>query len=123
MNEKAKYCGQSIVNMEQSDFDLDKRDDSDIDVAPAKPKLVPPPMYKVVMLNDDHTPQKFVVSLLQSLFNMDHSKAVCIMLMVHTQGQGVCGVYPRDIAEMKVAVVHKNARQNNYPLKCRIEPE
>ena len=80
-------------------------------------------MYKVVMLNDDHTPQVFVVQLLQKLFHMDHGKATMVMLTIHVQGQGVCGVFPRDIAEMKVEKAHRHARQHNYPLRCRMEPE
>jgi len=87
----------------------------------AKPKLKRPPMYKVLLLNDDYTPMDFVVHVLQRIFGMDHEKATQIMLQVHTRGVGVCGVYTRDIAETKVALVNQFARKNQHPLLCTME--
>jgi len=89
----------------------------------AKPELKPPPMYKVVLLNDDYTPMEFVVHILEIFFGMNREKATHIMLNVHTRGKGICGVYPRDIAETKVAQVNEYSSQNEHPLKCTMEAE
>lgn len=80
-----------------------------------------PPMYKVVLLNDDDTPQEFVVRLLEVLFGMDRRKAVDVMLDVHSHGSGVCGVFPHEIAETKVNNVRDQAKHGGYPLRCRME--
>ncbi len=87
----------------------------------AKPKLKRPPLYKVLVLNDDYTPMEFVVYVLEVFFGMSHDKATQIMLHVHTRGVGVCGVYTRDIAETKVAQVTQCAQENQHPLKCTME--
>jgi ATP-dependent Clp protease adaptor protein ClpS len=87
----------------------------------AKPKLKRPPLYKVLLINDDYTPMDFVVDVLQKIFGMDREKATQIMLHVHTRGVGVCGVYSRDIAETKVALVNQFSRENQHPLKCTME--
>ena len=92
-------------------------------VEEAKPKLKKPPMYKVVLINDDYTPMEFVVHILEAFFGMDREKATHIMLNVHTRGKGVCGIYPRDIAETKVAQVNDYSRQNEHPLLCTMEAE
>jgi ATP-dependent Clp protease adaptor protein ClpS len=89
----------------------------------AKPELKPPPMYKVVLINDDYTPMEFVVHVLEAFFNMNREGATHVMLNVHTKGKGVCGVFPRDIAETKVAQVNDYSRQNNHPLMCTMEAE
>ena len=73
------------------------------------------------MLNDDFTPMEFVVHVLESFFSMDREKAVRVMLQVHTQGKGVCGVFSREIAETKVSQVNDYARENNHPLLCTME--
>lgn len=98
-------------------------EDSDVGVAvlEATPKLKKPPMYKVIMLNDDYTPMEFVVHTLQYFFGMDLQKATQIMLAIHTGGSGVCGIYPRDIAETKSANVNDYAQENKYPLMSRVE--
>lgn len=88
-----------------------------------RPKLKPPQMYKVLLLNDDHTPQVFVVQLLKRLFGMPHDKAVKVMLTVHTCGSGLCGVFTHEIAETKVHDVRRHARRHQYPLRCMMEPE
>ncbi|MBK9130850.1 MAG: ATP-dependent Clp protease adapter ClpS [Gammaproteobacteria bacterium] len=87
----------------------------------AKPRLKRPPLYKVILLNDDYTPMDFVIHVLQKFFAMDHEKATQIMLHVHTRGMGVCGIFNRDIAETKVAMVNQFSREHQHPLKCTME--
>lgn len=90
-------------------------------VQEAKPKLKPPPLYKVVLLNDDYTPMEFVVQILEIFFAMNREKATQVMLHVHTRGKGVCGVYTREIAETKVVQVNEFSRRNQHPLLCTLE--
>ncbi|MGD9341351.1 MAG: ATP-dependent Clp protease adapter ClpS, partial [Chromatiales bacterium] len=78
----------------------------DLAVEEARPKLKRPPLYQVVLLNDDFTPMEFVVEVLEKVFGMDRSRATRIMLEVHTRGKGVCGIYTYEIAETKVAQVN-----------------
>ena len=87
----------------------------------AKSKLKPPPMFKVMLLNDDYTPMEFVVLVLQKFFDMPRERAMQVMLSVHRQGIGVCGVYPRDIAATKVQQVAGYARKHQHPLQCVME--
>lgn len=94
----------------------------DLAVAPAKPKVKRPPLYKVVLLNDDYTPMEFVVEVLEHFFSMNREKATQVMLAVHTQGKGVCGIYTRDVAETKAELVNQAARDNGHPLLCEVEP-
>ncbi|MBP6710997.1 MAG: ATP-dependent Clp protease adapter ClpS [Propionivibrio sp.] len=84
-------------------------------------KVAPPPLYTVVLLNDDFTPMDFVVLVLQKFFSMNRERAMQIMLKVHMEGRGVCGVYPRDIAATKVEQVSTFARENQHPLACVME--
>ena len=84
-------------------------------------KLKPPPMYKVMLLNDDYTPMEFVVVVLQKFFGMSREKATQVMLKVHREGIGVCGVYPHDIASTKVQPVAAYARRHQHPLQCVME--
>jgi ATP-dependent Clp protease adaptor protein ClpS len=86
-----------------------------------KPKLQRPPMYKVLLLNDDYTPMEFVVSVLETFFAMSREKATQVMLHVHTQGRGLCGVFTRDVAETKVDQVNSFSRQHQHPLLCVME--
>lgn len=86
-----------------------------------KPQLKRPRMYRVVLMNDDYTPMDFVVDVLMMFFNMTEEKATQVMLAVHTQGKGVCGVYTRDVAETKAAMVNEYARESRHPLLCEIE--
>ena len=86
-----------------------------------KSKLKPPPMYKVMLLNDDYTPMEFVVLVLQTFFAMTREKATQVMLKVHREGIGVCGVFPRDIASTKVQQVAAFARKHQHPLQCVME--
>ncbi len=89
----------------------------------AKVKPKKPPLYKVLLLNDDYTPMEFVVLLLMRFFSMTQEQAEQIMLHVHTKGVGVCGVYPREIAETKVRLVLDFANENQHPLQCTLEKE
>ncbi len=91
-------------------------------VYPAKPKLKRPPLFKVVLLNDDYTPMEFVIEVLEMFFGLNREKATQIMLAVHTQGKGVCGIYPKDIAETKSMQVNQYARESGHPLLCEVEP-
>ncbi|MGH8280237.1 MAG: ATP-dependent Clp protease adapter ClpS [Gammaproteobacteria bacterium] len=90
-------------------------------VEEAKPKLKKPPLYKVVLLNDDYTPMEFVVEVLQVFFRMDRPKATQIMLHVHMRGKGVCGVFTYEIAETKAAQVNDYSREHQHPLLCTLE--
>ncbi len=96
-------------------------DDGGLAVQEAKPQLKPPPLYKVVLLNDDYTPMEFVVEILEYFFNMSREKATQVMLAVHTQGKGVCGIFTRDIAETKAAQVNQYAQEHQHPLLAEIE--
>ncbi len=86
-------------------------------------KTAKPPMYKVILLNDDYTPMEFVVEVLKAVFHRPHAEATRIMLHVHQNGMGVAGVYPFEVAETKVRTVEDLARQAEYPLKCVMEKE
>ena len=90
-------------------------------LAPQETKLKPPPMYRVVLLNDDYTPMEFVVEVLRRFFGMNVETATRVMLKVHTEGKGVCGVFPRDIAESKAMQVNDYARESEHPLLSDVE--
>lgn len=85
-------------------------------------RLAPPPFYQVVLLNDDYTPMEFVVHVLQRIFGKNEDEAARIMLKVHHEGRGVCGVYPRDIAATRVEMVRQLAQARQHPLQCIMEP-
>ena len=89
--------------------------------APAEPKIKKPPLYRVVLLNDDYTPMEFVVEVLQTFFGLDRERSTQVMLAVHTQGKATCGIIPRDIAETKSAQVNQYAQENQHPLISEIE--
>ncbi|MDJ0906710.1 MAG: ATP-dependent Clp protease adapter ClpS [Woeseiaceae bacterium] len=105
----------------------DKRKDNehlesyDLAVEEARPRLKEPPLYRVVLINDDYTPMEFVVDILESIFGMERTRATQVMLEVHTKGKGVCGVYNFEIAETKVAQVTSIAQQHQHPLLCEME--
>ncbi|OGA07801.1 MAG: ATP-dependent Clp protease adapter ClpS [Betaproteobacteria bacterium RIFCSPLOWO2_02_64_14] len=84
-------------------------------------KVKPPPMFKVVLLNDDYTPMDFVVAVLQKFFLLSRERATQVMLKVHREGSGVCGLYPRDVAATKVEQVKSYAKQHQHPLQCVME--
>lgn len=96
-------------------------DEGGLALEESKPELKRPPLYKVILLNDDYTPMEFVVEVLELFFKMNREQATQIMLTVHTQGRGVCGIYTRDIAETKAAQVNQYARDHQHPLLCEIE--
>jgi ATP-dependent Clp protease adaptor protein ClpS len=93
----------------------------DLAVEEARPKIKQPPLYRVVLINDDFTPMEFVVEILESVFGMERTRATQVMLEVHTKGKGVCGVYSYEIAETKVAQVMGIAEQHQHPLLCTME--
>ena len=93
----------------------------DVVVDEARPRLKIPPLFKVVMINDDFTPMEFVVQILQTFFYHSREKAVQIMLQVHQSGRGVAGIFPAEIAETKVAQVNAFARKNQHPLLTVME--
>ncbi len=105
--------------------DESQQHDNDTGVAlqEAKPKLKKPPLYKVIMLNDDYTPMEFVVHVLEKFFTLNRPTATRIMLEVHTQGKGVCGIFTHEIAETKVSQVNAYARDHEHPLLCTLELE
>ena len=98
---------------------MQHKNDSLVEAKKAKVKL--PPMYKVLLLNDDYTPMEFVVLVLQKFFGMTRERATQVMLKVHREGMGVCGVYPRDVASTKVQQVAAYARKHQHPLQCVME--
>jgi ATP-dependent Clp protease adaptor protein ClpS len=101
--------------------ELDRQGALDVVVDEAKPRTKQPPLYKVVMINDDFTPMEFVVQVLQLFFYHSHEKSVQIMLQVHTQGRAVAGLYAAEIAETKVAQVNAHARKHQHPLLTVME--
>ncbi|MGH8657699.1 MAG: ATP-dependent Clp protease adapter ClpS [Gammaproteobacteria bacterium] len=94
---------------------------NDTAVKEAPPRVKKPPLYQVVLLNDDFTPMDFVVHVLEHFFCLNRTKATQIMLEVHTRGKGVCGVFTREIAETKVSQVNAYSRDNQHPLLCTLE--
>ncbi len=96
-----------------------QRDDTVLEAKRVKTK--PPPMFKVMILNDDYTPMEFVVIVLQKFFSLNREKATQIMLKVHREGMGVCGVYSKDVAATKVDQVRSYAKQHQHPLQCMME--
>ena len=97
-------------------------EDTAVFEAPVEEALRPPPMYQVVLLNDDYTPMNFVVAVLEQIFGRDRETATQLMLKVHHEGRAVCGVYSRDVADTKVAQVLYAARSAGHPLQCVVEP-
>ncbi len=106
-----------MAENDQVDFD------DGLAVKEAEPALKRPPMYKVIIMNDDYTPMEFVVEVLESFFYMSQEKATQVMLQVHTQGKGICGVFSRDVAETKTTQVNDYSQQNQHPLLCSMEAE
>ena len=102
-----------------SDMATKHRDDTVLEAS--ETKLKPPPLYKVMLLNDDYTPMDFVVLVIQNFFYKSREQATQIMLKVHRDGMGVCGVFPRDVAATKVEQVVGFARQHQHPLQCVME--
>lgn len=101
--------------------EYENNDQGELATREERPKLKKPPLYKVLLLNDDYTPMDFVVEILTAYFHMDEEKATQVMLHVHTRGVGVCGVFTRDVAETKVAQVIDYSRESQHPLLCTME--
>lgn len=101
--------------------DTDNQFDEGLATKEAKPKLKRPPLFKVILMNDDYTPMEFVVHILEDFFLRDRETATRIMLEVHTRGKGVCGIYTYEIAESKVSQVNIYSRENQHPLLCTME--
>lgn len=104
-----------------SNHEHEQHHDHGVAVATSKPELAVPPLYAVMVLNDDYTPMDFVVEVLMRFFSLNLEKSTQVMLHVHTRGRGVCGVFTREIAESKVAQVNEYARINQHPLLCTME--
>lgn len=107
--------------MSKKSTDEEQYGSHDLAVEEARPKLKQPPLYRVVLINDDFTPMEFVVDILETVFRMERTRATQVMLEVHTKGKGVCGVYGFEIAETKVAQVMGIAKQHQHPLLCTME--
>ena len=96
-----------------------QREDTVLEARRTKTKQ--PPMFKVLLLNDDYTPMDFVVGVLQRFFALSRERATQVMLKVHQEGMGVCGIFPRDVAATKVEQVKSYAKQHQHPLQCVME--
>lgn len=103
------------------DGQTSRDDEGNVAFQTADPEVKRPSLYRVVLLNDDYTPMEFVVHILEQFFALNREKATQVMLAVHTQGKGVCGVYTKDIAETKAALVNDYSRENQHPLLCEVE--
>lgn len=110
-----------MSNDKPKEFSENPEDQRGLVVEEEQPQLKKPPLYQVVLLNDDYTPMDFVVEVLELIFGMDRQKATRIMLEVHTKGKGRCGVFTYEIAETKVAQVSSYAQQNQHPLMSTME--
>jgi len=110
-----------LANAMSKEYSSSPTPDRGLVVEPAKPELKQPPLYKVILLNDDYTPMEFVVRILEIFFGMGREKATQVMLHVHTRGRGVCGVYTHEIAETKVTQVNEFSRRHQHPLLCTME--
>ena len=108
-----------VPHQMSGDFDQDGEQGVALET---RTKTKRPPLYKVLLLNDDYTPMEFVIYVLQTFFSYDKEKATQIMLAVHTKGKGVCGIYTKEVAETKSNQINNFAKQNEHPLVSDIEP-
>ena len=111
---------QLSMSIDKNSTDWQHEDDTVVEES--RPKLKKPRMFQAVLLNDDYTPMEFVVVLIEQFFYKSRENATQIMLKIHTEGKGVCGVYTEDVAETKAAVVNQYAMDHQHPLLCQIEP-
>ena len=109
------------MSSEHTKTDIDQ--DPGLVVEDARAQLKKPPLYRVILLNDDYTPMEFVVQILQDVFSLDRNAATRVMLEVHTKGKGICGTFTYEIAETKVRQVLNFASENEHPLQCTMEPD
>ena len=107
--------------MPDEPYRIGEEGDHGMAVEEARPRLKKPPLYRVVLLNDDYTPMEFVVLVLERFFNKNQEEATRIMLHVHQKGVGVCGVFTYEVAETKVQQVMDLAKQHQHPLQCTLE--
>lgn len=109
------------TKLSNNDDDSEQQQSNGVSVEESKPEIAEPPMYQVVLVNDDFTPMEYVIEVLEKFFSKDRIQATNIMLQIHHQGKGVCGLYRNEIAEMKVEQVNDDARSNNHPLLAVME--
>lgn len=95
--------------------------DHGVAVEETRPEVDRPPLYRVILINDDFTPMEFVVVVLETFFSMDRERATQVMLHVHTRGKGICGTFTREVAETKVTQVNEFSRSRQHPLLCTME--
>ena len=126
-NTKYKNCEEFVLRIIPSitmGEDKDNKDDVEGNVKLAeKPKTKTPPLYRVLMMNDDYTPMEFVIEVLEKFFQKNREEATQIMLHVHQRGVGVCGIYAYDLAETKAMQVMNYARKYEHPLQVQLEKE
>ena len=122
INNSNYFLSEITLNSDEENNDDFKNKFSSI-VLEEKPKLKKPPLYKVIMLNDDYTPMEFVIEMLQTYFSKSHEQATEIMLHIHQKGIGICGLYTYEIAESKATQVLDKARKNQHPLQIKLEKE
>ncbi|KJV36173.1 ATP-dependent Clp protease adapter ClpS [Luteibacter yeojuensis] len=106
---------------QEHEHDQESERGTGLAIETSRPETAKPPLFQVVLLNDDFTPMDFVVEVLRSFFGMDQERAVQVMLHVHTRGKGVCGVFTREVAETKVTQVNEYSRSHQHPLLCTME--
>ena len=111
----------TILHRDDPGREHEREHEHGVAVEPARPAVERPPMFQVILLNDDFTPMDFVIEVLQLFFSMNRERATQIMLHVHTRGRGVCGVFTREVAETKVAQVNEFSRHHQHPLMCTME--
>jgi ATP-dependent Clp protease adaptor protein ClpS len=120
---KQEICTSRLILIIMSGSDKLEIGEHGLVVEEARPKLKPPAMYRVIILNDDYTPMEFVVEILEMIFGMDRTMATRIMLDVHTSGKGTAGIYTYEIAETRAAQVNSLSRQSQHPLLCTMEED
>lgn len=114
--------GNWLIQMSEQKNTPDWQREDNTVVEESRPKLKKPRMFQVVLINDDYTPMEFVVELIEQFFYKSRESATRIMLKIHTEGKGVCGIYTEDVAETKAAVVNQYSMDHEHPLLCEIEP-
>ena len=122
INNSNYFLSEITLNSDEENNDDFKNKFSSI-VLEEKPKLKKPPLYKVIMINDDYTPMEFVIEMLQTYFSKSQEQATEIMLHIHQKGIGICGLYTYEIAESKATQVLDKARKNQHPLQIKLEKE
>jgi len=122
INNSSYFLSEITLNSDENKNDDFKNKFSSV-VLEEKPKLKKPPLYKVIMLNDDYTPMEFVIEMLQTYFSKSQEQATEIMLHIHQKGIGICGLYTYEIAESKATQVLDKARKNQHPLQIKLEKE